>query len=270
MTVYPQYFTWTNQRFVPIDTPDTAELLVADSWRVQDGTSWGLSEHVQRFITGMTAQTARVRRLPRVDPTIFTAALAQQLLEVWQRHPATELFPRISLEPYHADWRVILLVRPAPAVRTTTRLWIPHYADPRTRPTVKGPDISLLRTLVSEVPTADDVVLHDGTNVIETTTGALLVWDGPEDLALCQAPGQLASISAQRITTHAKSQGITVTRRPVTIGQIASGEYPVWFSNTLHGISPVTTVARDTGENPVVPHPSVAQWQAAWRTQFRG
>lgn len=268
MTVYPQYFTWTNQQFVPIDAPDTAELLVADSWRVQHGNSWGLSEHVQRFITGMTAQTARVGQLPKIDPTVFTPALAQHLREVWRQYAATDLFPRISLEPDHADWRIILVVRPAPNVRTATRLWIPHYIDPRTRPTVKGPDISLLRTLVSEIP-ADDVVLHDGTNVVEATTGALLVWDSPDQLVLCQAPGQLASISARRIAAYAKSQGITVTRRPVTIGQIASGEYPVWFSNTLHGISPVTTVVNDAGAKPIAAHPSVAQWQAAWWTQFR-
>src|SRR5699024_9552292 len=177
------------------------------------------------------------------------------------------LFPRISLETDGRAKRLILVARRAPAARATTSLWIPNYTDPRIRPTVKGPDIDLMRRLVSEAPT-DDVILHDGTNVIETTTGTLLVWEKPTELVFCQAPHQLASISAQRIAKFAKSQSLTVTHRPVTIQQIATGEYPVWFANTLHGISPVTTIGSSSGEKLIADHPKTALWQAAWWSRF--
>lgn len=269
MTIFPQYFVWDHQQFIPIEATTTQELLVADSWRVHRGESWGLTDHVQRFITGMSAQSARIGPLPQLDPIAFTTALQHKLFQLRDKHPTTQFFPRISIESLTDTWRITLLVRPAPIVRTTTRLWIPKYTDPRTTPTIKGPDISLLGRLVSEVP-ADDVVLHDGTHVSETTTGALMLWDGPKHLVLCQATAQLASISAQRIANYATSQGVRVTRRPVTLQEIASGEHPVWFSNTVHGISPVSTVGDSTGTKPVATHPSVAQWQAAWWTQFTG
>lgn len=267
MTHFPKYFAWYHQDFHEIHPPQETELLVADSWRVTNGSSWGLEDHVQRFFTGLAAQSPRGRQFHDIDPALFAHALGQKLWQVSQDDPNLELFPRISVEPYEDAWRIVLLVRPAPEPRLTTSLWIPEYTDPRTRPKVKGPDIGLMRELVAEVA-SDDVVLHDGTNVRETTTGGLLVWDGPDELVVCRAAQQLASISVQRIVRHARSHDIAVTTRSVTLQEIATGEYPVWFANTLHGISPVTTISSATGQRPVVDHPNVAQWQASWWQRF--
>lgn len=267
MTDFPKYYVWQHQDFDEIAVPHDHEILVADSWRVINGSTWGLADHVQRFFTGLAAQAPRGGQLQHIDQAVFCQELHQQLRNISRDHPGLALFPRISAEPYGGTWRIVLLVRPAPEPRSTTSLWIPTYPDPRTRPTVKGPDIGLMRRLVAEAHT-DDVVLHDGTNVHETTTGALLVWERPDELVVCQASQQLASISAQRITQHARSHDITVTSRSVTIQEIATGEYPVWFANTLHGISPVTTIGSVAGETSVVHHPAVAQWQAAWWQKF--
>lgn len=269
MSVFPLAFHWVQDRFTPIETVTAPEILVADSWRVRDGETWGLADHIDRFRTGVAEQSLTVGPLPALDAERFGAAIAQKLRLLAQHHPATDFFPRISAERSQGHPRIVFLVRPAPTIRTTTTLFVPEYTDPRIRPTVKGPDIDLMRRLVSEA-TADDVVLHDGTNVSETTTGALLVWHTPKHLVLCQASSQLASISAQRIAHHATSENISVTTRSVTIQELASGEYPVWFSNTLHGISPVTTIISATGERPVAPHPDAAEWQAAWGRRFGG
>ena len=269
MSDFPLAFQWMQDRFTPIEPATAPEILVADSWRVHDGETWGLADHIDRFFTGNAEQTLTVGPLPALDAEHFAAAIAQKLGSIAQHHPATDFFPRISIETTQGHSRIVLLVRPAPAIRTTTTLVVPEYTDPRIRPTVKGPDIDLMRRLVSEA-TTDDVVLHDGTNVSETTTGALLVWHTPEHLVLCQASRQLASISAQRIARHATSKNITVTTRSVTIQELASGEYPVWFANTLHGISPVTSIMSATGERPVVPHPNTAAWQASWGRRFGG
>lgn len=268
MSQFPQSFRWEHRQFVQFTPDRAAVLLVADSWRVSHGRVWGLADHVRRFLIGLAAQSHEVSGVPTVDAEELHAALEITLASVaTSQSEHTELFPRVSVEYHAGSWQLVLLVRPAPPVRPTTRLWIPKYTDPRTRPTVKGPDIDLMRGLVSEAPT-DDVVLHDGTNVIETTTGALLVWPTPEQLVLCAAPQQLASISAQRIATHARSRNIAVTTRPVTIQDMATGKYPVWFANTLHGISPVTTLHSDAGEQRVAAHPDAARWQAAWWKRF--
>ena len=269
MTALPQYFLWMGNDFEPTEPLASEDMIVADSWRVHHGQVWGLEDHLRRFFTGMRAQSAFIGDVDPLDQGAFETALRRRLGIVAQQHPDTDLFPRISIETANGVPRLVLVARQAPTPRTSTSLWIPHYTDPRIRPTVKGPDIDLMRRLVSEAPT-DDVVLHDGTNVIETTTGALLIWQQPDELVVCQASQQLASISAQRIAKYATSQGLTVTHRPVTIHQIASGEYPVWFANTLHGISPVSTIRNSAGEKLLPDHPETARWQAAWWSQFTG
>lgn len=267
MTCLPQHYIWTGHDFEPTEPVGGREILVADSWRVREGQVWGLADHLRRFFTGMTAQTAALGDMAPIDPAAFERALRDRLAIVAEQYPTTDLFPRISIDTDGNVRRLILVARKAPAPRATTSLWVPHYTDPRIRPTVKGPDIDLMRRLVSEAPT-NDVVLHDGTNVIETTTGTLLVWQTPDELVFCQASQQLASISAQRIAKFAKSQSLKVTHRPVTIQQIASGEYPVWFANTLHGISPVTTIGSSAGEKLLPNHPNTARWQVAWWSEF--
>lgn len=267
MTDFPKYFIWCTTGFVEIAQPTSADILVADSWRVREGQVWGLGDHLQRFFTGLRAQALLDAHLHGVDQHELERALQQKLVDISQEHPGVDLFPRMSVEPYDGLWRIILLVRPAPTPRPMTSLWVPTYTDPRTRPTVKGPDISLMRRLVAEAPT-DDVLLHDGTNVHEATTGALLVWESPEELVFCQASQQLASISAQRIATFARSHNILVTSRPVTIQELVTGEYPVWFANTLHGISPVTTIRGLIGETHIKAHQAAAVWQAAWWGKF--
>lgn len=267
MTSLPKYFRWRNTKFVEVPPTEPQQLIVADSWRVHNGITWELDDHLQRFFAGLTAQAPLGEPLLNVERRAFRDALQHKLIELSKNHPGGDLFPRISVEPYGETWQIVLLVRPAPEPRPTTSLWIPPYTDPRTTPHVKGPDIDLLRGLVSEVST-DDLVLHDGSVVHETTTGALLIWQSAEELVLCQAYRQLTSISAQRIAEHAKSQNILVTTRPVTLQELASGQYPVWFCNTLHGISPVTTITSAAGETHLATHPATQQWQASWWTRF--
>lgn len=261
----PQSFLWSEDTFHPIATSGNDTLLVADSWRVQSGQTWGLHDHVQRFMAGIAKQSPE--HVAPIAAPYFAAMLNHQLRELSQQHPDTDFFPRISLEPHQGAWRIVLLVRSAPPARQSTSLWIPAETDPRTLPTIKGPDIAMLSQWVRDAP-ADDVVLHDGDKIHETSTGALLIWPDTRQLVLCQAGQQLPSIAAQRIAQHAKAHQILVTRRPVTIQQIVSGRFPVWFANTLHGISPVTTISSVAGRTNVVRHPDLEWWQAAWWNKF--
>lgn len=266
MTDLPMYYAWNNQTFEPIEQPSAKGILVADSWRVRGGATWGLADHIHRFVTGVQARNAPSEVLLAAELETFEVALRRLLYAQWSK-AQEDLFPRISLHQDRGRWRIELVVRPAPQPRDTTSLWIPPYTDPRAYATIKGPDISLMRGLVAEVA-ADDIVLHDGTFVHEATTGALMVWYSLDHLVLCQASRQLASISVRRIADYARSQGITVTTQPVTLEELVTRKAPVWFSNTLHGISPVTTIGSATGETQVAAHPDVAQWQAAWWADF--
>src|SRR5690625_2583272 len=241
MTFSPMTFHWTGQDFEPGPSVVEPDILVADSWRVRQGKTWGIQDHIARFVNGIAAQHTVHGAMPSVEPAAFVPALERQLTAIARQQPGTDLFPRISVEKSGECFRTVLLVRPAPQPRETTTLLVPDYTDPRTRPTIKGPDISLLRRLVAQAST-DDVVLHDGTNVVETTTGALMVWRAPNEVVFCQSSRQLASISAHRIAEQARARNISVVYRPVSITELASGEYPVWCTNTLHGISAFTTI----------------------------
>lgn len=268
MSTLPMVFCWRQTKFHPVEQSAEAPIVVADSWRVQHGTAWGLEDHIRRFLLGCAAQgKISARMAASISALRLQSAVQAVLANVTEAHPGMELFPRLSISDRNGQGDLLLLIRRAPVARLTTSLWLPEYTDPRIRPTVKGPDIDLMRGLVAEAD-ADDVVLHDGTNVIEATTGALMLWETPDHLVLCQATAQLASISAQRVAHHARSQKITVTTRPVTIQDLVSGEYPVWFTNTLHGISPVTTIRSVTGETSIASHPKTAQWQRSWWRRF--
>jgi len=267
MTFSPMTFHWTGQDFEPIPSAVDPDLLVADSWRVRQGKTWDIQDHIARFVNGLAAQHTVHGAMPSVELAAFVPALERQLTAIARQQPGTELFPRISVEKSGECSRIVLLVRPAPQPRETTTLFVPDYTDPRTRPTIKGPDIILLRGLVTQVLT-DDVVLHDGTHAIETTTGALMLWRAPNEVVFCQSSRQLASISARRIAEQARACNIVVVYRPVSLTELASGEYPVWCTNTLHGISAVTTLADGQQTTSIACHPDTATWQNAWWRHF--
>jgi para-aminobenzoate synthetase len=267
MTFNPMTFHWTGQDFEPIAATVEPDILVADSWRARQGTTWGIQDHIARFVNGIAAQHTVHGAVPRVELAAFVPALERQLTAIAQQQPGTDLFPRISVEKSGEYFRTVLLVRPAPQPRETTTLLVPDYTDPRTRPTIKGPDISLLRRLVAQAST-DDVVLHDGTNVIETTTGALMLWRAPNEVVLCQSSHQLASISARRVAEQARTCNISVVYRSVSMKELASGQYPVWCTNTLHGISAVTSIGDGQQTTSIASHPDTARWQNAWWRHF--
>src|SRR5699024_6723402 len=148
MKAFPQHFGWQDGNFVAIAPPESPEILVADSWRVHQGNTWGLQDHVQRFMEGIEQQELDPAVSRDVTVEKFEKALQRKLSRISRVPPGLELFPRIGVETYRWSWRVVLLVRPSPPPRTTTSLRLPGYTDPRIKPTVKGPDIHLLRWLV--------------------------------------------------------------------------------------------------------------------------
>lgn len=208
-------YAWRGD-FVECDVPD-GPLDVADSWRHSYGRTNGLALHFERFSLAAGGL-----------PEGFVDKLMPLLSE-------GELFPRIAL----SQGLLLLDVRSAPSPRPTTSLTYAPASDPRTQPEVKGPDFDAFRAYRSrhQVAGTDDAVIVDTHGaMVETTTGALVMWD---DDILCVPEGVwLPSITLHQVVARAERLGIRVERRRLTPELVAA--HPLWFLNSLHGISPVS------------------------------
>ena len=177
-----------------------------------------------------------------------------------------DLFPRISL----AAEQLRLDIRPAPLARPVTRLTYAQAPDPRSQPLVKGPDFPALARYRAEYQDdgADDTVIVDSSGaMVETTTGALVAWDG-ETLVLPTGTA-LPSITLHQVTRRAAALGIRTETRPLTL-ELATA-CPLWFLNSLHGISPVSELHAPTGTGVIYPprSPHTTAWQHWWWGCFR-
>ena len=145
----------------------------------------------------------------------------------------------------------------------TTALTYAQAPDPRTQPEVKGPDFATFRAYRSRYQLAgtDDTVISDKHGaMLETTTGALVMWGGD---TLCLADGVwLPSVTLQQVVARAERLGMRVERRRL-YPELAD-EHPLWFLNSLHGISPVSEL--HVGADVITPpaHPSFDEWRDWW------
>lgn len=239
-------YLWHEGGLIP-SQPHPGPFDVADSWRMLgDAHSSALRLHLRRF-----------ESVAGPLPAGFVPAMLQ-------RFAPGDLFPRISL----AAGQLRLDIRPAPPARPVTRLTYAQAPDPRSQPLVKGPDFPALARYRTDyqVDGTDDTAIVDSSGaMVETTTGALVAWDG-ETLVLPTGTA-LPSITLHQVTRRAAALGIRTETRPLT-PELAA-ECPVWFLNSLHGISPVTELHTPTGiiYPPRSPHTSA--WQKWWWDSFR-
>lgn len=237
-------YAWQGS-FVESDVPD-GPLEVVDSWRHSSGRAHGLDLHLERFA-----------RSAGPLPEGFVDAMLPLLHE-------GELFPRIA----SSQGLLLLDVRPAPPPRSSSALTYVAAEDPRTQPEVKGPDFAAFRAYRSryQAEGTDDTVIVDADGaMLETTTGALVMWDGD---TLCLPDGVwLPSITLHQVVARAESLGLPVERRRLLPG--AAAEHPLWFLNSLHGISPVSELHDGTRVVTPPAHPRVDAWRDWWWSGFR-
>ena len=238
-------YLWHEGGFIPSQT-HPGPFDVADSWRMLgDAHSSALGLHLRRF-----------ESVAGPLPAGFVPAMLQ-------RFAPGDLFPRISL----AAEQLRLDIRPAPPARPVTRLTYAQAPDPRSQPLVKGPDFPALARYRAEYQDdgADDTVIVDSSGaMVETTTGALVAWDG-ETLVLPTGTA-LPSITLHQVTRRAAALGIRTETRPLTL-ELATA-CPLWFLNSLHGISPVTELYTPTGIIYPPCNPHTATWQRWWWDSF--
>jgi len=207
-------------------------LLVADSWLVDDGRVLALDVHRDRFTSSVRDEVDGPGD-DELDAFWSAAVAALPRTGAW--------FPRVELVSGDDDAaRLRLRVRPAPPRRRSTVLATAEH-DPRTRPTVKGPDLAALGGLVAEARArgADEaVLLSPEGHVVEGAWSSVVWWRGD---ALCLPSDELPrlpGVTLRSLTTLAAVLGVDVLHDRTRPDELDGFE--VWTLNALHGIRIVT------------------------------
>jgi branched-subunit amino acid aminotransferase/4-amino-4-deoxychorismate lyase len=247
----PSALRWRVERLEPLDDTEapSAPPAVADSWLIDDGAALGLDAHRARFLGAVAARTG-------IDGAAFWDASLAALPR------AGAWFPRLELHagPGARAPEFLLRMRPAPERVRGVALATHRGADPRSAPTVKGPDLEVLAAVRTAAATrgVDDVALlaADG-SLAETTTSNLAWWRGD---ALCVPDPtipQLPGVTVGALVVLATALGVDVRRERVAPGDLDGLE--IWALNSLHGIRIVTAWA--DGPAPAAEPGRLATWR---------
>ncbi|QYH35931.1 aminotransferase class IV [Salinibacterium sp. M195] len=215
-------YRWQNDQLIevmPLDVPETP-LTVADSWLVDAGKILALNLHRQRFMDAVPAT------LHDSAENFFTSAVAAL-------PRAGTWFPRVELRG--GDF--FLRLRANPELRRSAKVISFTGDDPRTQPTVKGPDLvalGLVNTGARNHGADEAILLTEDGYVIEGAYSAILWWRGE---ILCGPPAEfdrVDSVTARSVLTLARALGLDTHEEAVTPAELAETE--VWVVNALHGI----------------------------------
>jgi branched-subunit amino acid aminotransferase/4-amino-4-deoxychorismate lyase len=220
---------WDGTAFRDLDYCDMTEgsVLVADSWRVENGRTLAVNLHRARLAAGAERQGH-----PLPD-RLWDAAIARIPQE-------GHWFPRIDLLENQGGARWVLRMRPAPE-RAASAILATASADPRTEPATKGPDLAALTALRTSVQTrgaTEAVILSPDGHIVDGTTSAVLWWDAD---ALCLPDPTLLrtdSVTAAVVQTLATAVGIDVLHERRTPAEL--DQHEIWTVSALHGIRIVT------------------------------
>lgn len=235
---------WHEGALAPRTDCDVAPAIVqvADSWLVVDGAVRGLELHRERFLGSIPRELA-----DELAADDFWDAVIAAL-------PRTgSWFPRVELREQLGARQLLFRLRPAPALKRSLVLATHTGHDPRTDPSVKGPDLAAMVRLRSEAQTtgADEAALvsPEG-HLVEGATTSILWWEGA---VLCVVDGSLPRIRStteRTIVALAAALGIPAEERLARPDELDGCE--VWAVNALHGIRIVTAWqgGPETAEDP--------------------
>lgn len=232
---------WDSEAWVT-DVPGPEHAWVVDSFLVDEGRVYAPEEHRDRFTrschdAGLDLPQERIARF-------WEAA--------WELLPASgRWFPRLEA---HRGSRVHLVfwVREAPPLTSSVRLWVPETADPRSHPSIKGPDLAVLAGLRDDAIRhgADDaVLLNTSGTVLEAAHSGLLWWRGN---TLCHPTADLPvlpSVTVARVLQTTRELGLEVRAEQCRWTDLV--ELEVWAANALHGIRAVSSWQHITRKLPV-------------------
>jgi len=222
-------------------------LYVADSFLLANGAVVEYPYHLERF-----ARWADEQGLVRpVDD--FLAAVTAALPRTGAWFPRIDLTERGELE---------LHIRPAPPLHET--IVVANAAhDPRTEPSIKGPDIpalEALRVTARDAGADEAIILDDQGRVVDGVTTCLVWFRGTTMMTPPVEATRLDSTTVAAVSHIAQDCGFELSTEWATPSDLTG--LNVWALNALHGIRAVTgwvggpELAPDTA--------MLAQWRARY------
>lgn len=226
-------YRWHDGELVALDYCDMTDttIEVADSWLVTDGTVLALGLHRDRFLGSIPTEL----RISTAAEAFWDASIALV--------PRTgDWFPRVELQRRGDGQLLVFRLRSAPERHNNLieATWLD--GDPRTVPSIKGPDLETmtrLRTAVQGRGATEAMLLTDDGYVVEDSHSGVLWWRGE---ILCGPPAEFPrvdSVTVRSLLTLATALGIETYEEAVTPAELADTE--VWSLNALHGIRIVTS-----------------------------
>lgn len=198
--------------------------LVAESFLLVDGCVIEFDRHVARFADGLTHQGIE----------LYRDALFSAVREALPREG--RWFPRIEVVSYGDGTLARLFVRPAPEPLETVTL-ATAGTDPRTFPSVKGPDLAALGNVRRECGAGEAILLTDG--VIAEGAWSSVVWWRDDRLHRVDAAiPRLRGVTESVLVDHAGYIGAPITSARSRPDELDGAE--VWILSALHGIRVAT------------------------------
>ncbi len=219
-------YRWANGSLAVEEWCDTnpGAVRVADSFLVVDGESVEVERHRARFASNLHAQGIDVD----VDGFVKTALVEIPREGRW--------FPRLEAIDYGDGALLRLILRPAPEPLGTITL-ATAATDPRTLPTVKGPDLAALGNLRRDSGADEAVITTDGL-VTEGAWSSIVWWKNDRLHSVDPAITRLPSVTESVLVDHARYIGAPITDGRVTPAELEGSE--VWVLSALHGIRVAT------------------------------
>ncbi len=201
-------------------------LEVADSFLVSGGRALAIGVHRSRFI-----QSAIARGYPDEQELDAFVMAALQLVP-----READWFPRLEVLSHEGAFQLHFRLRSAPELQDSVVVATHPGPDPRTEPTIKGPDLESMLRLRQEAQRsgAREAVILDGGLVSEASTSSLMWWRGDELKIPPAYLPRIPSVTARSIVTVAAATGARVAEEEATPADLVGCE--VWAVNALHGI----------------------------------
>jgi len=225
-------YRWHNDELELLDYCDMTDTVVevADSWLVSDGRTLALQLHRSRFLNSISEA-----RYDEIDPLKFWDAVIAAIPR------EGDWFPRVELQSRGGAPLLVFRLRSAPE-RSVGVVAATHTGpDPRTQPTIKGPDLDAmqrLRTTAQKVGAGEAVILNDDGFVVEGAYSSLVWWRGA---ILCSPPAEferIDSVTARSLIGLAEALGVETYTEAVTPAELEGVE--LWALSALHGPRIVT------------------------------
>ncbi|GMA27923.1 aminotransferase class IV [Arenivirga flava] len=222
MPAEPAVLRWTGRALEPVDEAVAGPVLAADSWLVDDGLVLALDAHRARFLGAVGG---------RADAAPFWAAAVATLPREGAWFPRVELL-RLS----DGSEELRLQLRPAPA-RGRELVVATHWGpDPRSQPTVKGPDLEALgaaRARTAERGADEAVLLSPDGELVEGAWSALAWWHSERMHVVDPALPRIRSVTEHELLAVAAEEGVGIDFVRATPTELDGAE--LWVLSALHG-----------------------------------